>query len=351
MTGFAAMKKKAYGLLAVSLALLAACATQNAANAPPLWARDLEAAYPNGEWLRAVESAADKNAAGAAALASLAQSFRVDVAAAFRAGETYISRVQKNGDKGIAAADVFRSAAREVSAVSAVSGLSGLEREYWAAPNGEVWALARMNRAECAARYSAAIAGHEKLIALLRETAAARSGLDAWAALAFAAEAAALTDNWYALRSVLRPETAGAVPAYGGEAALRAAMREAARSVTVDVRVSGDHSGRAAAAFTKVFTGRGFRTGAAGAESPRVLRALFALEDTDQSGGGFVYVRWSLSAVLADPSGAELFAWSETGREGHAGRPEARERALRMAEEAVSAAFAEAFDGWAASRL
>jgi hypothetical protein len=298
-----------------------------------------------------VETAADKNTAEAAALAVLAQSFKVDIAAAFRASETYVSRVQKNGGKGIAAGDVFRSAARELSAVSSVSGLSGVEREYWTAPNGEVWALARMNRTECAARYSAAIAEHEKLIAFLRETAAARSGLDAWAALAFAAEAAAFTDNWYALRSVLRPETAGAAPAYGGEAALRAAMREAARAITVDVRVNGDHAGRAAAAFTKVFTGRGFRTGARDAAPSCVLRALFALEDTEQSGGGFVYVRWSLSAVVTDLSGAELFAWSETGREGHAVRPEANERALRKAEEMVSAAFAESFDAWAASRL
>ena len=332
---------------AASLALAASCATQSTANAP-LWAQNLEAAYPNSEWLCAVETAANKNAAEAAALAALARSFRVDVAAVVRAGETLVSRVQRNGDKGIAASDQFRSVAREVNAVSQVSGLSGVEREYWAAPSGEVWALARMNSAEAAARYSAAITEHEKLIALLRETAAAGDGLDAWAALACAAEVAALADNWYAMRSVLRPETAGTVPSYGGAAALRAAMREAARTVTIDVRVTGADSGRAAAAFAEVFTGRGFRTGAGG---PWALRALFALEDTDQSGGGFVYARWNISAALADPSGAELFAWSDTGREGHASRPEARERALRKTEAAVTAGFAEAFDAWAASRL
>ena len=59
------MKKQAYGLLAAwcaaSLALGASCATRGAANAPPLWARDLEAAYPQGEWLCAVETAAVLN--------------------------------------------------------------------------------------------------------------------------------------------------------------------------------------------------------------------------------------------------------------------------------------------------
>ncbi|MDR2516036.1 MAG: hypothetical protein LBC88_01495 [Spirochaetaceae bacterium] len=340
------MKKQAYGLLAVS-ALLFSCATQGAVNAP-LWVRDREAAYPNGEWLCAVETAANKSAAEAAALAALAQSFRMDVAAVVRAGETYVSRIQQTGGTGIAASAEFRSVAREVSAVSSVSGLSGVEREYWAAPNGEVWALARMNRAEAAARYSAAIAEHEKLIALLRETAAARSGIDAWAALASAADAAALADNWYAMRSVLRPETAGTVPAYGGEASLRATMREAARGVAIDLRVGGTGGVRAATAFAEVFTSRGFRTGAG---SPYVLQALSALEDTDQSGGGFVYARWNVSAVLADSAGAELFAWSDTGREGHTSRPEARERALRKTEAVISAGFAEAFDAWAASRL
>ncbi|MDR2552021.1 MAG: hypothetical protein LBD31_02495, partial [Treponema sp.] len=98
----------------------------------------------------------------------------------------------------------------------------------------------------------------------------------------------------------------------------------------------------------EVFTSRGFRTGAG---SPYVLRALSGLEDTDQSGGGFVFARWNVSAVLADSAGAELFAWSGTGREGHTSRLEARERALRKTEAVISAGFAEAFDAWAASRL
>lgn len=333
---------------AAFLALAASCATQGAANAP-LWVRDLAAAYPGEQWLCAVETGADKNAAEAAALASLARSFRLDIAAMVSAEENYLYRVEQNGRKSTASGAEFKSLVREINAVSSVSGLSGVEREYWPAPGGEVWALARMNRAECAARYSSAIAEQEKLIALLQTSAASRRGLDAWAALAFAADAAALADNWYALRSVLRPETAGAAPAYGGEAAVRAAMREAARTVTVDLSVSGDSGGRLAAAFTEVFTRRGFRTGAAGRSC--VLQARFVLEDTDQSGGGFAYARWNLSAALSDPSGAELFAWSDSGRQGHANRGEARERALRKAEEAAAAAFSEAFDAWAASRL
>ncbi|MDR2471531.1 MAG: hypothetical protein LBD09_05420, partial [Treponema sp.] len=189
----------------------------------------------------------------------------------------------------------------------------------------------------------------EKLIALLRRTADSRRGLDAWAALAYAAEAAAMTDDLYIMRSVLRPETAGAVPGYGGEGAIRAAMREAARTVTVEPRVSGDSSGRAAAAFAEVLTRRGFRTG--GGTGTCVLRARLTVEDTDQRGGGFVYARWNLSAVMAESAGAELFAWSESGREGHTNRREARERALRRAEEAVTTNFAGALDDWAASRL
>ncbi|MDR2470645.1 MAG: hypothetical protein LBD09_00870, partial [Treponema sp.] len=63
------------------------------------------------------------------------------------------------------------------------------------------------------------------------------------------------------------------------------------------------------------------------------------------------YARWNLSAALAESAGAELFAWSESGREGHTNRREARERALRRAEEAVTTNFAGALDDWAASRL
>jgi hypothetical protein len=353
------MKQLATGVCILAACVLcAACAASPPANASagnqqktPLWVTDREAAYPNGEWLCAVESGRSKNEAEAAALSSLAQSFRVDIVASAKASQAFFSAAHKSGGKTMRETEEFSGFSREVNAVSQVAGLIGVERDAWVSPSGEVWAAARMNRAESAARYGSLAAENEKLIALLLANAQSMpETFDACANLAFAASVAELTDNYYAVLSVLRTETAGKAPAYGGAGAIKAQLQTTARSVSVAVTVRGDVDGRIGKAFAQVFASRGFRTGSG--TRAYTLRADFKTEDSAQAATDNVFIRYTLTAALTGPDGKELLSWSKNDREGHLLREEARQRAIRSAENLVAdEGFAAEFDAWFASLL
>ena len=341
--------------------LFAACAasparTDSAASSQntqktPLWVTDREAAYPNGEWLCAVESGRNKNEAEAAALASLAQSFRVDIVASAKASQAFVSAAEKSGGKTMRKSAEFSGFSREVNAVSQVAGLIGVERDGWVSGSGEVWAVARMNRAECSARYASLASENEKLIALLEDNAKLMPGtFDACANLAFAVSVAELTDNYYAVLSVLRPETAGKSASYGGAGTVKALLQAVSRSITVAVSVNGDVDGRIAKAFAQVFSNRGFRTGSGG--RAYTLRADFKTEDSEQVNKELTYVRYTLTTALTGSGGAELLSWSQNDREGHLLREEARQRAIRSVEQRIAGdGFAAEFEAWFASLL
>jgi hypothetical protein len=334
--------------LAVCAGGLTACAATVPSPRAPLWVTDLGAAYPNSVWLCAVETGAGKKAAEDAALASLAQSFSVDVSTASRSSLIFARAAERGGGKNISSSAEFKSFAREVQASSSVEGLIGVEKDFWVSPSGEVWAIARMNRAAAASRYEALITQNERLIGSLMETASQKTGsFDAYANLSFAAEVAVLTDGYAAMLSVLRPQSAGQSLSYGGAKAVKAAQGEEARRIVIEIRVKGDSSGRIASAFSQVFTSRGFRTGA----GAYILRAEMILEDAPQTDQNFAYMRLLLAASLSAPAG-EIFTWSQNERQGHLTRDGARQRALLKAEELITeTGFAPAFDAWLASRL
>lgn len=321
--------------------------------AAPAWVTNKEAAYPNGEWLCFVEAAPDRSGAETAAMNALAQAVRVDVHSATAANMSMVSQIQKNGGKTLSQSAEFKSFAQELSVVSSVQGLMGVEKDFWNAPNGEVYAMARMNRAQCAARYAALIGENERLIGLIKTRAAEQRGsFDAYAGLSFAEGLAEMTDNFIAIRSVLRPETTGTAPSYGNAGAVKALAQEAARSITVKVSVSGDVDKRLEKALAAVFSRRGFKTGSGG----YTLRADYSVEDAPQATDRGVFARFVLTAALEDSGGRAVLEWSESDREGHASIQEARQKALRRAETLIAGTddepgFAGAFGDWFASLL
>jgi hypothetical protein len=311
---------------------------------------DKEAAYPNGEWLCFVESSADRNSAEAAAMNALAQSFRVDIKSATEASRSLTNRVRHANKESISESAEYRQFAQNLTLFSRVSGLTGVEKDIWTAPDGTVYVNVRMNRAECSARYTGAIEENEKLIALLAAKAEAAAGtFEAVAGLNFSGTVAELTDNFYAILSVLRPETSGQRAAYGSAGELRLLKQEASRLLIVEVRVSGDIDGRIGKAFSAVFSERGFRTGSGGR---CVLEANFKLEDLEDDGTRYHYVRFTLGGALTDRDGAEALSFSETDREGHLRREDARQRAVLRAERFIGGAgFAERFEAYLDSLL
>jgi len=341
-------------LFCISLAVLAlaACAGAPRGAAAPAWVTDLEAAYPDSAWLRAAETGPDRTAAGALALQTIAQAFRVDVQAVTRAALVLESRESAASSAGgargagAAASSAARRIAQDVTAASAVSGLIGAEQEFWTDPaTGLAHALIRMNRAACAARYAAIVDENERAVAALLEQADAEAGrFTAVAALRRAQPLAELTDNFLTILSVLDPSRGSRRTAYGGAAAVADRSRRAIAGIVIAVRVDGDIDGRVAGAFTAFFTAQGFRAADSGQNA---LEARFALEDQSQSGADRSYVRFTLSAELRDHDGKRLFAWQDTGREGHTDLAGAADRALRAVEALIVATdFAGSFTEW-----
>lgn len=349
---------KRLSLFPFALLLLLSCGTTHpetniAEGKAPLWVTNPQDAYPESGWLCVVETGSDRNIAESAALNSLAQVFRLDVQGITMANRELGSKVQRNQGKEISESAQISNLAMELTTVSEVSGLIGVQKDFWTDNrSGLIYAGARMNRAEGAARYRALIQENEELIGVLKDSAKRTSGtFAAYENLAFAAAIAELTDNFYTILGVLQPGTVNQRPAYGNAEAIRALMREEAALIVIQVTVSGDVESRISKAFASVFSKRGFRTtaasGTASANKPYTLLADFKMEDVPVIDSRYQYTRFVLTAALMGKDGASLLSFSRTGREGHAAQNEARQRAIRSVETVITeGGFAGEFDAY-----
>jgi hypothetical protein len=298
---------------------------------------------------RVVETAGDRNAAGYAAMTALSQIFTVDVQAITTAHQVLESKIQKGRKTAAGESSEERNLSREITLVSEVAGLIGVQQDFWTdGRNGVVYANARMNRAESAARYTALIQEHEALIMRLTESAQNAGGtFDAWGDLVFAASLAELTDTFYTIRGVLRPDAVSQRPAYGNAEAIRALMREQAALIIIQTEVSGDVDSRISTAFASVFSKRGFKTSVTDENKPYTLKADFKTEDVTFTDPQYKYIRFVLTAALMDKDGNELLSFSENRRSGHLTQSEAIQAAIRNAETIITGSgFAEEFDAY-----
>ncbi|MDR1468768.1 MAG: hypothetical protein LBT00_05695 [Spirochaetaceae bacterium] len=312
----------------------------------PRWVFDLKAVYPDREWLAVIEQAGSRQNAESAAVDALARIFRTDVLGVTNAYREYAQTVTSAKKKKIASMNEINEShefAQNVTTTAFVSGLVGVVTESAQDHDGIWWANARMNRAECAAFYEKTVRENERIIADLRADAEQHPGtLDAYADLRFAVVVAQVTDDLQSKLAILDSDAARRGVRYGNTDALRAEALTIARSIVVDVQVHGDESGRLANALTAFLTQQGFRRGPDGEYT---LATEYTAESIDlPNNRGYQYVRYTFQTALRDRAGKDVFAWSETGREGHISEADARQRALRTAETAVTeGGFAQAF--------
>jgi hypothetical protein len=349
------MKKKTLFIICIlPAAFLFSCAgsPQNRQQ-PPLWVTDIEKAYPDRDWLVVVEAEQDAKLAENAAVTRLAQVFRVDLVSVTSANRQFAESINSVKGKKQLVSSQSSEIAQELLSTSVVSGLIGLQLESWPNPNGRSYANARMNRAECSARYSAMIRENEKVISSLMEEAERNPRtFEAFQMLNLASSFANVTDNFHNLLTVLDPSAISRRPSYGNAGTVKTLAQSAARSIAVTVKVNGDNGGRIEKAFTECLNSRGFRTNAPG-DNPYILAASFQLESVDlENNNNNKFVRYILNYSLKDRGGTEFISSSDNGRQGHLNESEARQRAIRAAEQSiVSDGFAVNFDAFLASLL
>jgi hypothetical protein len=313
----------------------------------PLWVKDINAAYPEGEWLCGFALGADRESAGRAALLELARVFSVDIQGELVINEAFTRRAGKNG-KAYSVSAETEQVWQAMSVNTRAAGLVGVQSEFWTDSGGTVYANARMNRRECAARYSLVIEENEGLITRLREEAAQNGAtFEAHEMLSFAASIAAVTDNCYTLRSVLDPRSLSQKRAYGNADTLRMLARNAARSIVIAIEPEGEP--RVTKALASFFTRRGFSAGEPGGPSYR-LSILFRVEEAESGGDRFRYADYELQVSLRDQRGKTVFVYSSGGTEGHRTAAGARERCIRAAEHLITGGeFALRFEAYLAS--
>ena len=321
--------------------------------AAPLWVTDTEKVYPDRDWLVVVEAEQDAKLAERAAVTRLAQVFKVDLVSVTNANRQFAESISSVKKKSRLISSQSTAIAQELISTSAVSGLIGLQVESWANPNGRSYANARMNRNECSARYSAMIRENEKVIGgLLEEAERNPRTFEAFRMLNLAHSFAVVTDNLHSLLTVLDTSAISKRPSYGNAEAVKSQARNAGRSIVVTVRVNGDNSGRIEKAFTESLNSRGFKTSAAG-DNSYVLAASFQIEDAVIANpNNYKFARYILNYSLKDRGGTELLSSSDNGREGHLTDSEARQRAVRAAEQSIASnGFAVNFDAFLASLI
>jgi hypothetical protein len=321
----------------------------------PIWVLDKETAFPNKDWVREVGTGPDRNSAEANALSELAQVFRVDLNSVSHA-EQQLSQITSaaNSRQNPALSSEARSFSQDVVSTSKVSGLIGLEMEFFdGAADGKAYANARMNRRDCAKRYSALIVQSESLIAGLKKDAEARDAtFEALSDLRLAQSLALVADNYQSILEVLDVDASGKKPSYGSADEVKKLADKVQEKIIIIVKVSGDPSGRIRKAFEKVFTTRNYRVTGNDGEGYH-LNVDFSLQKTDiDDARGNIYVRYLIKAELKDKNDVELVAYSENRREGHKTESEASNRALTAAENSITVSdggFAKSFDEFTSS--
>jgi hypothetical protein len=240
---------------------------------------------------------------------------------------------------------------QEVNTSTNIRGLIGVQTDRWTAADGTVYANARMNRRECAARYTGMIRENEAVINTLLAAARRKPAtFDAYAALNFAAAIAEVTDNFQNILEVLDSQAANRRPGYGGANAIKALKQECAGAITVGVAVktAGRNDAalitRALASFLK---DRGFKSNEQGSGA-YILNMNVRFEPLTFNSQMKIYSsRYYMDAVLERRNGSVLFSFTADDRQNHLMEPEARRLALRAVETAIKEEqFAQEFDGW-----
>ncbi|MDR0472641.1 MAG: hypothetical protein LBH43_03065 [Treponema sp.] len=346
-----------FSLLIVTCSLLIfSCITQTPqSKTAPLWLTALEKAYPSREWVAVTAEGTSQPQAEAQAMNALARAFRTDITSLIQASQKYSEIVDKAANNKNITFNENKNFSQEVNTHTSIKGLIGVQVDIYRAADRAIHVNARMNRAECAARYSGIIRENAAIINTLLASAASKpqASFDAYALYSYAHSIAQITDNFQSILEVLDAQAVNRKPNYGTADAVKAKMLDCAALITIGIDITTEQPAdktlitRAAASF---FSDLGFKTneqnspGTPGA-AIYTLRANARFETITQS---VISCRYYLDAALVNRNGTASFAYTEDDRKAH---PDTASEARRLALRAVETSFKEGrfaneFNSW-----
>lgn len=296
----------------------------------PDWARDIEAVYPESDFLAFVASGAGEAAAKQAALAELAGYFGMTVTAETEASVSFAS----TGDEGLTREDQRLVQAVQTQAAGELVGVEYSTVHHRS--DGLVEVVAYINRQQVGSRVASLLSAAESELS---------SGLQAirdadtttLQALGTALRIEEIAQSAQKLRdflSLLSPDIEASVQHGPTEAELRAAVLQAKDAFPVAIRSSGP-SPAVAASLSDSFTAAGIRI--VGSDSQSVSATVLvdvAFQEID-SASDFKTVEWRMLADLSTVDGASIAAKQlsrrASGSSSQAARARAEQELLQIA--------------------
>jgi hypothetical protein len=284
--------------------------------------------------------AAEKNALGAL-VSIFGQSVQGEVLTRYQYSEAIIG----TGQEARESSDID-SAVRTSFAMNTLIGAEIKDR--WFDERDTHYAIAVMDRNQAGRLYRGLIQTNDETILKLTDIPGGDiNSLDAYTRYIQAGD---IADASAVFRNVLLVLSPGMAPLLREDLSagddFRLAAREIAQNIPIGLELDQDPEGRIGAAFNEAIAGAGFRTGGG---SRYTLEVAVSLADVDLPQNSNVFIRYGIDARLRDrAAGQVLFSYTASGREGHATRSEAVNRALRIAEGKIREEFSAAFNAYLA---
>jgi hypothetical protein len=321
---------------AVSLFVLAlfACASTPRANtsrgAEPGWLNDPYRVYNRATTIAAVGYGSSRDAAEKAAFTALTAIFGQSIQSESTTSYSYTQALEASGAAWSENSDVSQAVKTSVN----MDTLIGAEIKDVYQGSGTWYAAAALDKAKASMIYSDLINQNLASIANLTNLSAAEKqsfeGILKYHAAAALADANRIFAN---VKNVISPGSMMGENLKSG-ADFRLAAAEIAKVVPIAVTVENDRNNRVKGAFSLALASAGFRTG--GTNSRYVLTASVALEEASFAGNPYRWIRYVMNSSLTDTaSGAVLFPYSISGREGHNSISEAQNRSIQAIEKDI----------------
>jgi hypothetical protein len=341
------MKKNAVVIFILMCFCAAGCRTGGSiVEGKPDWIQKPENAFNPAYYICGVGSGSSQEEADANAFANLISYFGQSVESNIQSVQAYKERITGNS-VSLQIKDEISSETILSSSMNQLIGAKIYDR--WKEPAKQKYhAVAVMEKSETIRIYTQLINDNialiEKLTAVGSREKVTINTVSRYYYAADIADANAVFKNVLMVLGVSH-QGAGGHTGYD----YRLSAENIAAQIPIMIIVKGDVDNRISKAFAQVFSRRGFKTNAAtslaSTDRPYTLNADFKMEDMPVSDSRYKYTRFVLTAALLGKDGAELLSFSTTNREGHATQNEARQRAIRSAEMAISEGeFAEKFD-------
>lgn len=230
-----------------------------------------------------------------------------------------------------------------IQTTSVLKDISGLSISDRTTKDGRFYSRAVLNKADAARNYSLLFNENENKINSLISLAEKKSAsFEKCTLLVNAYKLALENDEYKSLLSILK-SSVRKIPLYENSSAVMQKAQNAFDELSVQVKVTGDSSGRLASAFASAIHQTGISTNTNVETSPYILICEASFEN-DGVKEETVFVRYNLDVkLIARESGKQILSFSVNARKGKLTEKDAFQTALREAESKINNDFSQKF--------